>query len=395
MTSYGMASYGYPARGDANSSGSTSQNSDYLKGKIPKVVITPEQRFTDVLASFKNCFSDYKDCTDFPLLGSLLMMDQEVKVGDMRIARGSVDDKEVTGKLPCGKDGPIIVTHAFEAKGYIPIGKAKFKVIKRKDLTKEEEQSIWMAMSNSGGFGGYDLYAKPFYQDKTVLDNQEFDEFGIAEITLAPCDAGYSYHIIINPDASSASNVKALESSYAELITKSCTLLETVWKDKAEGGYGQYQQWIEFEQMGGVNWDAVRKKFISALVDKVLELYDTVKLIFNWVSQLDTKKLLEYLSKDAVEELEKLYKNSQKEISDMLVVLSDEVLVFICVKALYSYFCLLTPQQLGEFAADAIGEIIIMIVLYTVLPGAVLKIALEGLDTVAGFNPTTELTINK
>lgn len=69
------------------------------------------------------------------------------------------------------------------------------------------------------------------------------------------------------------------------------------------------------------------------------------------------------------------------------MILSDEVLMFICAHALYSYFCLLTPQQIADFAGGAAGELVMMLLLYIVLPGAVAKLALDGLDSLAGISP--------
>ncbi|HBE9083103.1 TPA: hypothetical protein KNG91_005687, partial [Serratia fonticola] len=50
-------------------------------------------------------------------------------------------------------------------------------------------------------------------------------------------------------------------------------------------------------------------------------------------------------------------------------------------------FCLLTPQQIADFAGGAAGELVMMLLLYIVLPGAVAKLALDGLDSLAGISP--------
>jgi hypothetical protein len=375
-----MSYYGY---GNNSTTYTSSAYGNYNKRvTIPSDPLSPETRYQQIVSSFKNCLKRYHDTTEFPLLGSLLLMDQEVKVGDFVIATKRIDNEKFNGIMQCTLNEPITLTHAFQAKGYLPIAGSPFKIIKRKKKPPEQFQQIAYMSVNQAYGPYYNNMASSGFEDITVLDNQTFDDNGMATIMLPECDDGYTYHVVVNAQASSESNLKRLDDSYSELIDKCATLLETQW------GTQQRAAWQDFAAQGSqVDFTQAFKAFFAGLRNKILELYETAKKIVQWVTSENLDAMLAYIGQKGVDKMKELYKTGRKEIADTLVILSDEILMFICAHALYSYFCLLTPQQIANFAGGAAGELVMMLLLYIVLPGSVAKIALDGLDSLAGMSP--------
>jgi hypothetical protein len=375
-----MSYYGY---GNNSTTYTSSAYGNYNKRvTIPSAPIDPEKLFQKTLNNFKSCLTRYHDTTEFPLLGSLLLMDQEVKVGDFVIATARIDKGTLNGAMQCTLNEPITLTHAFEAKGYLPIAGSSFKIIKRKKKTPEQFRQIAYMSVNQAYGPYYNNMASSDFEDITVLDGLAFDDNGMATINLPECDDAYTYHVVVNAQASSESNLQRLDESYSELIVKCTNLLETQWGTK------QRAAWQAFAAQGSqVDFTQAFKAFFAGLRDKILELYETAKKIVQWVTSENLDAMLAYIGKKGVDKMKELYESGKKEIADTLVILSDEMLMFICAHALYSYFCLLTPQQIADFAGGAAGELVMMLLLYIVLPGAVAKLALDGLDNLAGINP--------
>lgn len=347
-----------------------------------KAPIDPEKFYQKTLNNFKSCLARYHDTTEFPLLGSLLLMDQQVKVGDFVIATTRIDKEKFNGAMTCTLNQPITLTHAFEAKGYLPIAGSPFKIIKRKKITPEQWQQMAYAMANQPYGPYYDEAMLSDFEDITVLDGLVFDDNGMATVNLPECDQGYTYLVVVNAQASSESNLQRLDESYSELIVKCANLLQTQW------GTRQRAAWQTFAAQGSqVDFTQAFKAFFAGLRDKILELYETAKKIVQWITSENLDAMLAYIGEKGVAKMKELYATGRKQIADTLVILSDEVLMFICAHALYSYFCLLTPQQIADFAGGAAGELVMMLLLYIVLPGPVAQLALDGLDFVAGMSP--------
>lgn len=375
-----MSYYGY---GNNSTTYTSSAYGNYNKRvTIPADPLAPETRYQQVVSSFKNCLKRYHDTTEFPLLGSLLLMDQEVKVGDFVIATARIDKGTFNGAMQCTLNQPITLTHAFEAKGYLPIAGSSFKIIKRKKKTPEQFRQIAYMSVNQAYGPYYNNMASSDFEDITVLDGLAFDDNGMATINLPKCDDAYTYHVVVNAQASSESNLQRLDESYSELIVKCTNLLETQW------GTQQRAAWQAFAAQGSqVDFTQAFKAFFAGLRDKILELYETAKKIVQWITSENLDAMLAYIGQKGVDKMKELYDTGKKQIADTLVILSDEMLMFICAHALYSYFCLLTPQQIADFAGGAAGELVMMLLLYIVLPGGVAKLALDGLDSLAGISP--------
>lgn len=374
-----MSYYGY-----TSTTSSTTDYGNYLKPvTIASTPITPDARYKEIISNFKNCLKRYHDITEFPLLGSLVLMDQQLKVGDLVVASDSQSNEKINGSMTCSLTEPIILTHAFQAKGYIPIAGSTFKIIKRKKKTQQDFAQMTTAMWVNHASGAYyDDSAQQGFEDIVVLDKQTFDDNGMATVQLAECDSGYSYHVVVNSQASSESNLKILDDAYTELIVKCSNMLEKVWVTR------QRAAWLEFvKRDDGVDFIQAFEAFFSGIRNKIVELYETAKNIVEWITSKNLSALREYIGEKGVEEMKRLYDDGKKEIADTLVILSDEMLLFICAYALYSYFCLLTPQQIADFAGEAAGELVLMLLLYIVLPGSVARLALDGLDSAAGIIP--------
>lgn len=106
-------------------------------------------------------------------------MDQEVKVGDFVIATKRIDNEKFNGIMQCTLNQPITLTHAFEAKGYIPIAGSPFKIIKRKKKAPEQFQQIAYMSVNQAYGPYYNNMASSDFEDITVLDGLAFDDNGM------------------------------------------------------------------------------------------------------------------------------------------------------------------------------------------------------------------------
>ncbi|OKP18168.1 hypothetical protein, partial [Serratia fonticola] len=318
-----MSYYGY---GNNSTTYTSSAYGNYNKRvTIPADPLAPETRYQQVVSNFKNCLNRYHDTTEFPLLGSLLLMDQEVKVGDFVIATKRIDDEKLNGVMQCTLNQPITLTHAFEAKGYIPIAGSPFKIIKRKKKTPEQFRQIAYMSVNQAYGPYYNNMASSDFEDITVLDGLAFDDNGMATINLPECDDAYTYHVVVNAQASSESNLQRLDESYSELIVKCTNLLETQWKTH------QQAAWKDFTDRGSlVDFTQAFKAFFAGLRDKILELYETAKKIVQWITSENLDAMLAYIGQKGVDKMKELYDTGKKQIADTLVILSDEMLMFIC-----------------------------------------------------------------
>ena len=87
-------------------------------------------------------------------------------------------------------------------------------------------------------------------------------------------------------------------------------------------------------------------------------LWDDVKQIYALITDLqaNSEKLLEYLTET---ELETLLNASAESIANLLLVLSDEPLMFIHLAAFTSWLRMLPPQYIAEVVAEIRTEILI------------------------------------
>src|SRR5690606_11403329 len=109
-------------------------------------------------------------------------------------------------------------------------------------------------------------------------------------------------------------------------------------------------------------------------VDNALHgLWDDVKQLYDLISDLqaNSAKLLAYLTEA---ELQKLLNASAEAIANVLLVLSDEPLVFIHLAAFTSWLRMLPPQYMAEVVAEIRTELLISFLLVRLLGPTGLKL---------------------
>ncbi|NCG53467.1 hypothetical protein [Serratia fonticola] len=350
-----------------------------LEGKPPPQP-TPadkERDFDRILSEFKNVIADYKTANGHWLYGSMLNMKQQFIIGDMQRESAPLENKPVNIAMTCSIEPTnITITHGFRSTKYIPIPLAKYTLVKRPVVINQQRSQDYPA-ALSGPPSRYGDTSK----DKVVSQNN-FDAQGKAVVTIPSCEAGYQYHLLVNTDITDKDR-DALYAAYQETIDKYAAWLTTTWNTQ------QRAAWQAYLQNGGLSLAETANAFLDGMVSQLKQLYDTIKQVWLWLSDVDkyAAKLAEFISPEGIEKLKALPGKGAKALGDTLTLLSDEILVFILIDALYCYFQLLTPQQIVNFVADAFGSLLVMIVLYLVLPPGMGQMVLTGVDNISIIVP--------
>lgn len=350
-----------------------------LRGTPPPLptAADKERDFQRILSEFKDVIKEYKTANGHWLYGSMLNMKQQFIIGDMQRESAPLENKPVNIAMTCSIEPTnITITHGFRSTKYIPIPLAKYTLVKRPVVINQQRSQDYPA-ALSGPPSRYGDTSK----DKVVYSNN-FDEQGKTVVTLPACEAGYQYHLLVNTNITDKDR-DALYAAYQETIDKYAAWLTTTWNTQ------QRAAWQAYLQNGGLSLAETANAFLDGMVSQLKQLYDTIKQVWLWLSDVDkyAAKLADFIGPEGIEKLKALPGKGAKALGDTLTLLSDEILVFILIDALYCYFQLLTPQQIVNFVADAFGSLLVMIVLYLVLPPGMGQMVLTGVDNISIMVP--------
>ena len=184
-------------------------------------------------------------------------------------------------------------------------------------------------------------------------------------------ERGQRYRITFFPNVS-ADHVKALYASYQGVIGDLEGWLRNEWTTEFE------PLWAEFSEAGFIKrYGLLQQADWRGFENSLNGLWDDVKQVYALIADLqaNSEKLLEYLTEA---ELETLLNASAESIANVLLVLSDEPLMFIHLAAFTSWLRMLPPQYIAEVVAEIRTEILIGFLLVRLTGPAGLKLGMSA-----------------
>ncbi|MEJ5097583.1 RHS repeat-associated core domain-containing protein [Pseudomonas sp. MYb331] len=316
-------------------------------GLLVVAAMPPEQPDVEALVGdFRLCLNNYEAWAENYWTGGALEVEQVFKIGnDVRLTTPKSSTTPVSSTVAmCPASGPLTLVHMFEAARFVPIGNTPVML-----------EPLLSEGPNGPTFGA------PIHE--TIGPS------GILEIP--ECWRGNRYRITFFPDVSTA-HIKALYDSYRGVISELEGWLRNEWTAEFE------PQWAGFSEAGFTErYGMLQRADWRGFEDSLHGLWDDVKQLFALISDLQTNstKLLEYLSQA---ELEALLDASSEAIANVLLVLSDEPLVFIHLAAFTSWLRMLPPQYIAEVVAEIRTELLVSFLLVRLTGPTGLKLGMSA-----------------
>ncbi|WP_223487592.1 RHS repeat-associated core domain-containing protein [Pseudomonas sp. A-RE-19] len=316
-------------------------------GLLVVAAMNPEQPDLEaLLGDFRLCLNDYEAWAEKFWTGGALNVEQVFKVGnDVRLSAPKDSTAPVSSTLAmCPASGPLTLVHLFEAARFVPIG----------DTPVMLEPVISQR-------NGELVFGEPVHE--TIGPS------GILEIP--ECWRGQRYRITFFPNVS-AGHVKALYASYQSVIGELEGWLRNEWASEFQPLWAGFSE-AGFTQRYGMLQQADWRGFEHSLQG----LWDNVKQVYALVADLqaNSEKLLEYLTQG---ELETLLNASAEAIANVLLMLSDEPLMFIHLAAFTSWLRMLPPQYIAEVVAQIRTELLISFLLVRLTGPTGLKLGMSA-----------------
>jgi RHS repeat-associated protein len=316
-------------------------------GLLVVAAMDPEQPDVDTLiGDFRLCLNEYDAWAENFWTGWALDVEQVFKVGnDVRLSAPMDSSAPVSSTLAtCPASGPLTLVHMFEAARFVPIGDTPVML---EPLLAQD--------------GGEPTFGKPVH--KTIGPS------GILEIP--DCWRGQRYRITFFPNVTNA-HVKALYASYEGLVNDLERWLRNEWTTEFQGLWAGFSE-ADFSERYGLLQQADWRGLENALHG----LWDDVKQVFALMADLqaNSEKLLEYLTEA---ELQMLLDASTEAIANLLLLLSDEPLMFIHLAAFTTWLRLLPPQYAAEVVAEIRTQVLIGFLLACLTGPAGLKIGVSA-----------------
>ncbi|MGF6401756.1 RHS repeat-associated protein [Pseudomonas frederiksbergensis] len=316
-------------------------------GLLVVAAMNPEQPDVEaLLGDFRLCLNDYEAWAENFWTGGALDVEQVFKVGnEVRLSAPKDSTTPVSSTLAmCPASGPLTLVHMFEAARFVPIG----------DTPVMLEPVISQR-------NGELTFGEPVHE--TIGPG------GILEIP--DCWRGQRYRITFFPTVC-ADHVKALYASYQGVIGELEGWLRNEWSSEFEPLWAGFSE-ATFTQRYGLLQQADWRGLERALQG----LWDDVKQVYALVADLqaNSEKLLEYLTQG---ELETLLNASAEAIANVLLMLSDEPLMFIHLAAFISWMKMLPPQYIAEVVAQIRTELLISFLLVRLTGPTGLKLGMSA-----------------
>ncbi|MDR6927911.1 RHS repeat-associated core domain-containing protein [Pseudomonas sp. BE134] len=312
-------------------------------GLLVVAAMDPEQPNVEaLLADFRLCLNDYDAWAESFWTGKALDIEQVFKVGnEVRLFAPKHSTTPVSATVAaCAASGPLTLVHMFDAARFLPIGNTP----------------VTLEPLNADG-----TYGEPV--------NHEIGPSGILEIP--ECERGQRYRITFFPNVST-DHVKALYASYQGVIDDLEGWLRNEWSSEFE------PSWAAFSEAGFIKrYDLLQQADWLGFEKSLNGLWDDVKQIYELITDLqaNSEKLLEYLTET---ELETLLQASAESIANLLLVLSDEPLMFIHLAAFTSWLRMLPPQHIAEVVSEIRTGILIGFLLARFTGGAGLTLGISA-----------------
>lgn len=358
---------------------------DAMCGKPPLTTMPHKEfEYAAIIADFSQVIKSYKMKNRHWFYGPMLTMKQQIRVGDMKSQNAKLSENTIGVAMTCGRETQqITLTHAFRSTFYLPIPNASYKLVKRSKPSPFERVAYLSA--------GLDPIRLDSSRDIPLDPGSDpgplkFDQQGKATITLPPCQAGYDYVLLINPDITETDRTR-LYQSYQAVITQYTQFLMEKWETS------QRDEWASFIKIGAeVNVLEAAAEFMNGALSQLTQLFKTIEEVWKWLTNIDkyVDKLQAFFDDDGLAKLKVMAEQGSEELKESLSLLSDEIMMFIMGNAVYSYFKLLTPQQIANFVANAFGTLLVMFALMLVLPAELCKKMLSTLDTLSGLVDTSD-----
>ncbi|MGF6487363.1 RHS repeat-associated core domain-containing protein [Pseudomonas frederiksbergensis] len=316
-------------------------------GLLVVAAMNPEQPDVEaLLGDFRLCLNDYEAWAENFWTGGALDVEQVFKVGnEVRLSAPKDSTTPVSSTLAmCPASGPLTLVHMFEAARFVPIG----------DTPVMLEPVISQR-------NGELTFGEPVHE--TIGPS------GILEIP--DCWRGQRYRITFFPNVC-ADHVKALYASYQGVIGELEGWLRNEWSSEFEPLWAGFSE-ATFTQRYGLLQQADWRGLERALQG----LWDDVKQVYALVADLqaNSEKLLEYLTQG---ELETLLNASAEAIANVLLMLSDEPLMFIHLAAFISWMKMLPPQYIAEVVAQIRTDLLISFLLVRLTGPTGLKLGMSA-----------------
>ncbi|KPG98685.1 type IV secretion protein Rhs [Pseudomonas sp. RIT-PI-q] len=316
-------------------------------GLLVVAAMNPEQPDIEtVMADFRLCLNDYEAWAENFWTGSVLDVEQVFTVGnDVRLSAPKDSTTPVSSTVAmCPANGPLTLVHMFEAARFVPIGNTPV-MLERIISQRDGELTL----------------AEPIHE--TIGPS------GILEIP--ECWRGHRYRITFFPNVS-AEHVKALYASYQGVIGELEGWLRNEWATEFQ------PLWTAFSNAGLTQrYGMLQRADWRGFENSLNGVWDDVKQLYALIADLqaNSEKLLEYLTQS---ELETLLNASAEAIATVLLVLSDEPLMFIYLAAFTSWLRMLPPQHVAEVVAEIRTGILISFLLVCLTGPAGLKLGLSA-----------------
>lgn len=306
-----------------------------------------EKRFHETVEDFSKSIEKYKEATKTFLVGRFVDMDQVIQVGDIKSVKNVQSSGRSSLSIQCPASGVIDLYHTFQCSiATVPIPNTYYKAY-------ESAEEWWKS-------------------DNVVAEGRLNSQGRTKLIGLTP---GKNYEICFSPQVTEK-DLSRLYTFYDVVIKDMRGWLTEVWETE------QRQAWIEYINQGeSIDVKKAMKKFADGIVGALKDLWDVLTKLFDILTNPGkyAQKIKDALS---VENLKKFYNESTESASEMLTILTDEALLFITAMAGYSYFCLLTPQDIVNDIAEQLGALLIQIVVYAVVPAGIAQIVLDMVTSI-------------
>lgn len=316
-------------------------------GLLVVAAMPPEQPDVEALLDdFRLCLNDYEAWAENFWTGWALDVEQVFTVGnDVRLSAPKDSTAPVSSTLAtCPANGPLTLVHMFDAARFVPIGDTPVML---EMITEKSNGEI--------------IFAEPTHH--TIGPS------GILEIP--ECWRGHRYRITFFPHVSTA-HVQALYTSYQSVINELESWLRNEWTSEFQplwAGFSEARFTERYGMLQRADWRGFEKSLHG--------LWDDVKQIYALIADLqaNSEKLLEYLTEV---QLEALLNASAETIATVMLVLSDEPLMFIHLAAFTSWLRMLPPQYIAEVVAEVRTEILVAFLLARLTSPIGLKLGISA-----------------
>ncbi len=291
---------------------------------------------TKIIGDFKrNSMERYKDLADSLLTGWALDAQQKFTIGDEIMPIKVDKDKTgaINGYASCPANGQLKLLHAFDSANFVPIGNTPYEAVQQLSIFSGQSPQKFSGILDANGMG-----------------------------SIVGCIPNSQYRIRFYPNVSQR-EVDTLYASYDGVIAKLHDWLQAEWSGNIAA------QWKLLAPVGDPKRLAqISKAFLDGMGNALMALWDDVKKLFEILTNLDKycDKLLTFISET---DFQKLKAQAKDLMHTLLLIVSDEPLMFLYASAVVCWVQLLPPTTVAELTGQALTGLLLDILLGIVLTG--------------------------